>query len=616
MSRAIIKAPFQLSLWLAKAPPIIAFDTETTSLDYMTQELVGVSFCYDNEVCYVDLYESPYFNQLIETIQCHFPSFKMLIGHNISYDLKVFKKYNILPNSSCIFFCTQVAAHLLDENNPKNINYLAKKHFGMDLGKWEKVREFGYHSQKFYDYGLMDAYVAYKLFLLQHTLLELEGLSDLFFDIEMKFIPIKVGLESEGFFVDQDRMHSLQIQLKGMLDRIQINLCEIADVDYYYQDNFMEGQKLTTGVNFNSSKQLAKLIKKLGIKIKNKTPGGEPSTSAESLREIKNEHPFIPLLLKYKTLQKLYNTYVFPFPSYIDIDGRIRCNWQNTVAVTGRVTTSKPNLLNLPRKGVDLSDLGVEENFDFRSCFAAPDGKVLVCCDYSGQELCWLGEVSNDPILIKAIADGKDLHLTTANIIFTLNIPDDCLYKSHPKFHYYKEKFAKERYAGKNGVNFPLIYGKTEFGIAKDFNITKKEAGHWLNGFFQLYPDVKKSIAACHNEVDRMGEVVNWFGRKRRFPNKSDIERCYRQSFNFLVQGPSAEQIKLAAIGVQDCFNQHPEWDAKIVLVVYDEIVYEINEDFYEQSIPLVRSIMENCVKTKVPFTVDVGVGQNYGEAK
>jgi len=589
----------------------------------MTNELVGISFCSGNAACYIDIIDNPEWGNILLFLRNLFENeFKLLIAQNISYDLKVLGKYNIKPSKDCKLFDTLTAAHLIDENSPKNLKFLAKKYLNKDLKSWEEVVKFGYHSQTFYDYGITDAECAYELFGIFSTLLKSQGLKDLFTDIEMPFQRVKIDLETNGVLVDREKLIELENELRNVLYDLQIKMCESVNIEYAKQMRFDGGEDLLTGINFNSSQQLVKLItKKLGLKITEKTDKGNPSVSDDSLKNLKGKHEFIVLLRAYKKATKLQTSFTTPFPKFIDEDDRIRCNYSNTVAVTGRVTSSKPNLLQLPRKSDE-----VVIPFEFRSCFVAPIGKKIVVCDYAGQELCWLAEVTQDKNLINDIKKGVDIHLAVANEIFKLRIPQDCLIKTTPYgYSVVREQYKEKRHRAKNGVVFPVIYGKTAYGIAKEFGISQKEAESWLDGLFSLYPDVKKSIAACHKQIDETGEVINWFGRIRRLlsessTDKSDKYRAYRQGFNFLVQGPSAEQMKKAATSVRNLFNawnkSSDNWGAKIIIMVYDELVYEINEKYADVSIDFVKDCMQDAVKISVPFTVDSGVGQNYASAK
>jgi len=632
MNRKVLKTLNEVEHWLGsflamETNLIIGFDTETTSLDYLTQELVGISFCFNTNSCYIDIIDNPEKEGILDFLRNFFKYKKidMLIGHNISYDLKVLGKYNIYPHPDCKLFCTQTAAHLINENLPKNLTFLAGKYLSINLKSWNKVKMYGWHSQEFYNYGTEDAESTYKLFQIQYPLLKLQNLTDLFFNVEMPFLKVKIDLETHGILIDKEKLDELKQEMIKIISDLKIKMCDAGDIEYWVETNLMGQKEMIISFNFNSSQQLVNLItNKLNLEIKEQTDNGNPSTSEKSLKQINGQHPFIDLLLQYKKATKLSNAFVEPFHKFIDSDGRIRCSWQNTIAVTGRIICSNPNLLQLPRK----NDL-IEIPYEFRSCFIAPKGKKIVSMDYVGQELCWLAEVTQDQNLINTIKEGKDLHLTTAKTVFNLDIPDECLKINHPDYPMFKKKYKKQRHIGKNGINFPLIYGKSSYGIAKDFNITEEEAKRWIDSFFSLYPDVKKSIAACHKQIDETGEVTDWFGRKRRllsdFPTETSTDisnkyRAYRQGFNFLVQSPSASQMKLAATNVKNLFDawnkSNDNWEAKTILMIYDELVYEINEEYAEVSADFVRDEMEDCVKTSVPFTIEAGIGQNYAETK
>jgi len=617
MKRQVLKKLDDVMDWFfdIKTPAIISFDTETTCLDYLTQEIVGISFSTGLQTCYIDLIDNPEKPQILSFLKDLFSQkISLLIAQNVSYDLKVLKKYGIKLHPETKLFCTQIAAHLIDENLPKNLNFLVEKYFHIVLKKWNDVKTNGFHSQVFYNYGMDDAYYAFELYKVQYPLLQNNNLLDLFFNVEMPFQYVKVDLETNGILIDKEKLNQLQLELKQIIWDLKIKMAQEAGIEYFINTDLLGEKELMININFNSSQQLVSFItNKLGLKIETKTDAGNLSVGKESLKKLKGQHPFIELLRAYNSAETLYNSYVLPFPEYIGSDGRVRCNWHSTVAVTGRVTASKPGLAKLPRANDDI-----QIPFEFRSCFIAPEGKKIVVGDYAGQELCWLGEVTQDKNLINDIKNGVDIHLAVAKRIFDLNFHSDCLIKNNPEYPEIKTIYKKERYRAKNGVVFPVIYGKTAYGIAKEFGISKEEAKSWMDGLFSLYPDIKKSIAACHRQIDETGEVVNWFGRIRRFGlrlDSSDKYRAYRQGFNFLIQGPSAEGIKKAATRIKN-YTENRNWNVKIILMVYDELVLEVDEWAAELLAESMKWIMENCIKTSVLFTVDYGIGDSYASAK
>lgn len=603
--------------WFIFPYPTISFDTETTGLNYDTLEIEGISFCAGEHICcYIDLLDNPEKENILTFIRNLFKEhFTFLIGCNLPFDLKVLKKYNIFPSEKCNFFDVQIAANLLNENEPKGLKYLARFFVDMNMKDYKTVEKYDHHSEDFYDYAIQDAIAPWKLAAMFYPKLKLEGLLDLFKTVEMPFIRSHVSLETNGVMIDQAKLITLQDDLQQIINKLLIEMCELTKTDYYYQETFdWRDRELITEINFNSSQQLIKLIKKkLGIKIQKETENGNPSVGVDSLKDLKDEHPFIEVLLKYKKAQKLWSSFVSTFQDFIDSDGRIRCNYSNIRAVTGRVTSSNPNLLQLPRPNDDI-----KLPYDFRACFTTTGDKKIVTADYSGQEICWLGEVTQDKNLINDIKRGKDIHLTVAKTIFDLNIPDECLLTSNKDYSEFKNKYYSERHRAKNGVVFPIIYGKTSYGIAKEFNISEEEANRWIDSLFKLYPGVKKSIAACHAQIDKNKEVSDWFGRKRRFLITDDKSkyRAYRQGFNFLIQSPSASQMKKAITEVEKKFTETPHWKAKVLLMIYDELVYEIDKNYVDISKEVVSNIMVKAVETTVPFSIETGIGDNYAEAK
>lgn len=240
---------------------------------------------------------------------------------------------------------------------------------------------------------------------------------------------------------------------------------------------------------------------------------------------------------------------------------------------------------------------------------------VFIKCDYSGQELRVLAEVSQDRKMIDAFKNNLDLHLLTANHIFNLGLSSENMCTTHSSYEENKSKYANKRHKAKNGVNFPIIYGKTERSLAKDFNISVQEAQRWMDTFFELYPDVKKAIALTRREVERQGYVTTLMGRRRRFPNyhqsnQWEQERMIRQAFNFKIQGFSADMMKIAAIKVSSILSKY---NSKIVLSVHDELVYECPEDKAKELAGKIKEIMEDCVCLSIPIVVDVSIISNYG---
>jgi DNA polymerase-1 len=338
-------------------------------------------------------------------------------------------------------------------------------------------------------------------------------------------------------------------------------------------------------INFNSSDQVIPLIESLGFEITERTKKKKKSFGKLAKKRLAGQHEFIDLLIKFGKVEKLLSSFLEPLEEYVNEDGRIRCSFHNTVAVTGRLSCSSPNLEQLPKQN-DIANI--------RNLFIASNNNVYIVADYSGQELRVLGEESQDPALKKAFADGLDLHQVHADTMgFT---GDGARDKAKP-------------------ISFGIPYGKEAYGFSRDWNCSIEEAQIYLDKYFAKYPRVKTRIERCKLGVYKNCYVTNMSGRKRRFPNFHNMnvwqqKRCYRQAFNFLIQSFSADMIKIAAAAVIKNLN------LKLCNLVHDEIVVECHKDYVNEGIKYIRECMINAVKMSISLEVDIGTGVRYGEAK
>ncbi len=288
-------------------------------------------------------------------------------------------------------------------------------------------------------------------------------------------------------------------------------------------------------------------------------------------------------------------------------DGRIRCSFNDTVAATGRLSSSDPNLQNLRKMNVIL-------NVECRSCFIAPKGRSFIVGDYSGQELRVLYLVTQDPTLKEVFDKGLDLHLTTANLLFDLKLTEKQLISGTEEHDEASKKYKNERHKAKNGLVFPVIYGSTAIGISRNIGVPVKEAEKLLEKFLDSYPGIKNGIADCEERIKLYGYVTNHVGRRRRLDGFT--KRALRQAFNFKIQSYSADMLRLGMINIRQVILKHPEWDAKIVLTVHDEIVIECKDEYIEQAVPLVREAMNSAVDLGIPVETDISVGKVYSQCK
>lgn len=566
MQQIVIKTYQALDQWYLKnTPTIIAIDTEVTSRNYLEMELVGISFCDGKNAIYLDLYNNPDQKQMLKKFNCVITIANLLIFHNAAFDIRVLTKFGVqVPEN---IFDTMLAAHLLDENNSCALKELAKRYLSVppeSIYTFDEAKNSGYQSSIFYKYALNDCIWTYQLYKIFRNQLYNNGLADLFYKIELPFQFVLAEMEINGVLADLSKSNELKAKIEP----------EIEDL--------IRQIKLYTGdINLNSPKQLIEVFKKLEIPLTRKTDKGSLSVNVSTLKSLQHKHLLVELLLKYRNLMKLYTTFIIPFPTYINSDGRIRTNFNNTL-VTGRLSSSNPNLQQIPK----ISKLNI------RSCFIAPEGKKLVLADFAGQELRVLAVETQDTTMLEAFNKGKDLHLSTANKFFDLKIPEEQLYINHPSFEEIKEKYKEERNKAKT-INFGISYGKSASGFANDWNVSLDEAKKFIDNYFKLFSHIKEAIEGCKWCIEKYGFVSTFGGRKRHLKEKN--KRAFRQGFNFIIQGTSADQMKAAAVAVRYLFLKYPIWDAKIILSVHDELVFEVDTKYISIAVPLIKDVMEKA---------------------
>ena len=604
---------------------ILSVDTELTNIDWLTMNIAGLSLCNGRKACYIDLLDNPEQDDILELIKMQFtPGWggtREFIFHNAPFDLMVLNKYGIDLTGSDIF-CTMTAAHLLDENQKKGLKVLAKKYLNIDdsdIMTFNEAASKGMHSNRFYNYAINDAIWTWNLYTIFKKMLAYQDLESLFFNIEMPFQFCLMDMKINGALIDANALKGLRLQtqnLKDKLERVMYEAGGITMVDTTIKQPHSVGISFLIpskepSVNIDSPKQLADLLIKLGVKLTEKTkptkvhPKGLYSTAAGVLNKVADQHEFIKLLLEYRSVNSLMVKFLKPLPEHAQVDGRIRCNFHNTVAVTGRLSSSKPNLQQLPKDNTGPLPL--------RQVIIPPKGYKLVCADYSGQELRVLAHVSHDPAMIQAFNDGKDVHLMIANVFFELGIPPEELVESHPNYKEHRKKFKAQRDQIKT-VNFGLAYGKTAFGFSKDWNMPVEKAQAFIDSYFARFPKLKEAMDKCADELKAHKQVSTILGRVRRF--KHITNRAIRQAFNHLIQSTSADLVKTAAANVRELCLQHSEWDCRLILSIHDELVWEIKEEYIETAIPLIKYQMEHSVQLAVPMLVDIAAGQTYAEAK
>lgn len=623
MEKQIIKTIKEFEDWVDKFEFMtpLALDTETTDLNWYKLNIVGFSLCDGKRACYV-LWNDEIFNNISYSynggfLQNLINNCSELIMHNASFDLKVLEKIGIDYLKISNIFDTMIGSWLLNENDEHRLKHLAHKVLKIpksEIKSFEEASQYGMVSPAFQEYAMNDAIWTYQLYEKEKYWLKKQGMEYLFYKIEMPFQKVLAEMAINGFLVDVDKAHKMQDFVEELLADKMIALCKSADISYTIQSLIDGRREVSPDINFNSSQQMVDLIESLGLEITEMTkpskrfPKGQKSVGKETMQRLSGQHPFIDLLDEYKSLEKLHKSYLVPVDDFIDEDKRIRCDIHATGTVTGRVSASDPNLENLP------NPLKTPLPVNYRDIFIAPKGKVLIVADYSGQELRGLTEVSRDPGLIEAFQKDKDIHLAVTNSCLNLGIPEEDLYKTSSQYKDIKTKFEQQRDQLKNGVVFPLIYGKTAWGMSKDMNISEDLAQKWIDGFLNLYPKVREEIDNTAKELKRFRYVKNKHGRRRRL--NPAIAKSYRQAFNFLIQSLGAEQLKLAASSCQRLKWLQPKWDLKLLLPIHDELIFEVNEEYAEIAAKEIKKRMENCVDLIIPSFVDIKIVKCYGDAK
>ena len=553
--------------------------------------------CDGTHACYIIISEGC--ESMVKTAIDFLETRDLLIGHNIVYDLQVLYKYGMTKEPE--LFCTMIAHHLLDENSRHGLKELAASVLGATTTKYDEIED--HSSAEFISYAINDAVWTWQLASLFRDQLLQEDLVPLFRDIEMPFQYVLRDMKVAGMLVDVDLLRTKRKELELHTDQLYKSLVQEAGVSGSF--------------NFNSSKQLGELLfTTLGLPIQDVTPSGAPSVGSAALVKLKS-HPIVSKILEYKNLRKLLTSYFAEnaqILSNIDPDNRVRPSFLDFGTKTGRLSCNSPNLQQLPKESKD--PVGT------RSCFIVPKGYKMITCDYSGQEVAVAAQQSKDPTLVDALNKGQDMHLRIANQFYNLGIPDEALFKTHPDYDTYKDKYYNERNQAKV-ITFGLFYGKGAYGFAKDFDISEEEAQEIVDKYFEGMPQLKEAIEHAHDQVKAHGYVSSMSGRRRRFEQMTNRfgEKYYnnmslRQSFNFLIQGYSADMIRMAMTAVRHVSKEYPQWDLKAIATVHDEAVYEVKEEYTDVAAQAIKKAFESVTEFVVPIVADIGIGKDYGEAK
>ena len=569
----------------------VAIDTETTSLDPLKAELVGISLSFEEgKAYYIPVShrsgENVSKESVIKGIRRIFESSR-IIGQNLKYDLSVLKAHGVEMVTP--HFDTMIAAWVLNPDEKKfSLDELSLRFLGYKMVEYEEVAPPSQNlplfsgdfsdvsTEKAKEYSAEDADITYRLYRKLEPLIREKELEKVFWEIEMPLVPVLAEMEMNGVYFDLDYLKELSEKFEEKMERIKDEIFVIAGESF----------------NLNSSVQVAKILEKLGIKPSKKTKTGKISTSAEVLEELATEHEIARLILDYRKYQKLKSTYLDSIPKLVNPKtGRVHTSFNQTGTATGRLSSSEPNLQNLPKRE--------EEGREIRKAIRPQkDGWYILSADYSQIELRILAHFSKDENLIRAFKEDLDIHRMTAARIF--GVPEEMV-------------SDQMRRVGKL-VNFSIIYGVTPYGLSVRLKVPVKDAQRMINSYFQLYPKVREFIREVVDEAERKGEVRTLFGRRREIPqlrsrDKTRKAEGERIAINTPIQGTAADIIKLAMIKLHKRFKGKR---TKMILQVHDELVFEVPEDELEEVKEIVREEMENVVELEVPLKVDISVGKEY----
>jgi len=589
-----------LDVWLAKlaAAPLISFDTETDSLDYMQARVVGVSFAVTpGEAAYVplghDYAGAPAQLDREAVLAALKPMLEDLtkakLGHHLKFDTHILANYGIALNGQR--FDSMLESYVLNSVATRHdMDSTVEKYLGIKTIHYEDVagkgaKQIGFNQvdvDRATEYSAEDADVTLRLHHAIWPQIEaLPTLKVLYETIEQPLVPVLYRMERTGVLVDRQLLKTQSSKLAARMLELQT-----------------EAHAAAGGVfNVDSPKQLQEILfGKLGIPVIRKTPTGQPSTAEDVLEELAENYPLPKLILQYRGVAKLKSTYTDKLPEQIDSHtGRIHTSYHQAVAATGRLSSTDPNLQNIP--------IRTEEGRRIRQAFIAAPGHSLVAADYSQIELRIMAHLSGDASLLRAFAEDRDVHQATAAEVFGAPL----------------EAVSADQRRSAKAINFGLIYGMSAFGLARQLGIGRGDAQKYVDLYFERYPGVKRYMDETRRQARESGFVETVFGRRLYLPEIQSRNQALRQyaersAINAPMQGTAADIIKRAMIDV-DAWLQTSAAPARLIMQVHDELVLEVADAAVPEIIDQLRSHMAHAAELAVPLKVDVGIGRNWDEA-
>ncbi|MDC0545207.1 DNA polymerase I [Gammaproteobacteria bacterium] len=575
----------------------LALDTETTGLDYMDSDLVGISMCFTpGEAFYIPINHkddsSPQLgiDYVLEELRPLLEdSMQKIIGQNIKFDMNILSQHGI--NISSIKNDTMMMSYVLDASATRhNLDALSSYYLGYKTSTFEDVAGKGVKQVTFDEvsiadathYAAEDADITLRLYEeLLSKLESVESLKKLNEDIEIPLIEVLSEMEQNGAVLNSKILNAQSKDLENRIKKIEKKAYVLAGDEF----------------NLGSTKQLREIFfDKLGYRVIKKTPGGQPSTDEKVLAELAEEYELPKILLEHRTLSKLKSTYTDKLPSQISIStGKVHTSFHQAVTTTGRLSSSDPNLQNIP--------IRTEDGRRIRQAFEPSKGHKFVSADYSQIELRVMAHMSKDKGLLTAFQDGEDVHSKTASEVFNVDI----------------DAVTTDLRRNAKAINFGLIYGISAFGLGKQLNINRNLAAEYMAMYFEKYPGVKKYMETTKDFAAENGYVETLFGRRLylRDINASNAMRrqaSERAAINAPVQGSAADIMKIAMIKMHQLIKE-TNVEAKLILQVHDELILDTPKKEIDEVIGLVTESMMGAANLDVPLEIDVGVGDNWDQA-
>lgn len=589
-----------LTMWIEKLKkaPLFAFDTETDSLDNVSANMVGLSFAVEPGIAayvpvahdYLDAPDQIPRDRVLELLRPLLEDDNALkVGQNLKYDRGILANYGIELRG--IAFDTMLESYILDSVAGRHdMDSLSERWLKHKTITFEEIAGKGKNQLTFNQialeeagrYAAEDADVTLQLHLkMWPKLQQSEGPLNVFKNIEMPLVPVLSRVERNGVKIDPTVLHAHSQEIAKRLIELEQKAYEIAGEEF----------------NLSSPKQLQTILfEKQGIKPLKKTPGGAPSTSEEVLEELALDYPLPKVILEYRGLAKLKSTYTDKLPLMINPKtGRVHTSYHQAVTATGRLSSTDPNLQNIPVRN--------EEGRRIRQAFIAPEDYLIVSADYSQIELRIMAHLSRDNGLLTAFAEGKDIHRATAAEVFGLPL----------------ESVSSEQRRSAKAINFGLIYGMSAFGLARQLNIPRKEAQKYMDLYFERYPGVLEYMERTRTQAKEQGYVETLDGRRLYLPdikssNGARRAGAERAAINAPMQGTAADIIKRAMIAVDSwLLSEKPR--VRMIMQVHDELVFEVHKDDLEAVAKKIHELMESCTTLAVPLLVEVGSGENWDQA-